>query len=442
MTLRRVILAVLWLSCMNAAPLAQAAELPSELHSNVSIKGDSKLHPYVRLKEEYSDNLNLTLTNKEEDFFTTVQPGIKFSNMDKMAGLDLDYSLGPVFYTKNSNLNYIGHNALLNAKYLTPQHINFYLNESFIRSNDPQEREYFTMGEDNKYVLATKMERSIYWRNVVVPTLEYQFGLENRLGVNYRNNIYRTDSASGQDSREDYINPFFSYWFDKQNGIYLEYGLTYGDFDKSPDLTGHMANARYIYRFNPKASVFAVYTYSKRTFESFEPSESPFKIGYDIHEPGVGMTFTISPTLTATAMVGYFWANPNTGSGKDGPSYQAILANSDPRTTYILSLQGGYTEDFFTSENLGFARYHRLTGSLTHRLDRRISVGGFASFERAEFDQPDHRDSIWGIGGRASYMPLKWLTLALEVSHKDRQSDVSYYEYTENRGMFTITATY
>jgi hypothetical protein len=39
-------------------------------------------------------------------------------------------------------------------------------------------------------------------------------------------------------------------------------------------------------------------------------------------------------------------------------------------------------------------------------------------------------------------MPLKWLTLALEVSHNDRQSDVSFYEYTENRAMLTITATY
>ena len=98
------------------------------------------------------------------------------------------------------------------------------------------------------------------------------------------------------------------------------------------------------------------------------------------------MTFAISPTLTASAQVGYFWARPKTGSGEDGLSYKAELANTDPRTTYILSLQGGYTEDFFTSENLGFARYHRLTGSLNHMLDRRLSIGCLGSVERAEYD--------------------------------------------------------
>ena len=129
-------------------------------------------------------------------------------------------ALGAVFYAKNSNLNYISHNASLNAKYLTAEHINFYLKESFIRSEDPQEREYFTTSADNKYVLATTTDRAVYWRNVAAPTIEYQFGPENRLGVNYRNNIYRTESAGGQNSQENYINPFFSYWFDKQNGIY------------------------------------------------------------------------------------------------------------------------------------------------------------------------------------------------------------------------------
>jgi hypothetical protein len=271
---------------------------------------------------------------------------------------------------------------------------------------------------------------------VAAPTIEYQFGPENRLGVNYRNNIYRTDSASGQNSREDYINPFFSYWFDKQNGIYIEYGLTYGDFDKQPDLTGHRANARYTNRFSAKSSAFAEYTYSKRTYEA------PATADYDVHEPNVGMTFAITPTFTASVQGGYFWTEPKTGSGKSGFSYKGELANIDPHTTYKVSVQGGYTEDLFTSENLGFNRYHRLIASLNHKLSMRLSLGCLGSVERAEYDAPEHSDTTWGISGNASYMPLKWLTLALEVSHKDRQSNVDTYGYTENRAMFKITATY
>lgn len=427
--MQRVIWAFIGLLVVSAAPFAYGADMLS------------KLHPYISLKEEYSDNLNLTSINKKEDSITTVQPGIKFSNMDTMAGVDMDYSLGAVFYGKQTNLNYISHNASLNTKYLTSEHINFYLKESFIRSDDPREREYFTTSADNKYVLATTTDRAIYWRNVAAPTIEYQFGPENRLGVNYRNNIYRTESASGQNSQEDYINPFFNYWFDKQNGIYLEYGFTDGKFDKNPDLTGHRANVRYTNRFSAQSSAFAEYTYSRRSYAEPATAATPATPDYDIHEPNVGLTFAVSPTLTASAQAGYFWTEPSTGEGKSGFSYKGELANTDPRTTYKLSAQGGYTEDLFTSENLGFSRYHRLTGSLNHQLDKRFSVGCMGSVERADYE-PDRRDTIWGINGTASYMALKWLTLALDLSHKDRQSTIELNEYKENRGMFRITATY
>lgn len=425
MILRRVIFTGLLVVIMNVPPYVSGADLIS------------KINPYVSIKEEYSDNLNLKPTNRQSDFITTIQPGIKFSNMDKVSGIDLDYRLGAVFYEKKTNLNYISHNASLNAKYLSAGHINFYLRESFTRSDEPREQEYFTSTGDNRYLLATNTERAIYWRNVVAPTIEYQFGPESRLGVNYRNNIYRTESATGQNSREDYINPFFSYWFNKQNGISLEYGLTYGKFDRNPDLTGHRASARYTSRFSARTSAFAAYSYSRRTFDSFSSPD------YDIHEPTVGMTFVVTPTWTVSAQAGYFWTEPSAaGSKKSGISYRGDLVNIDPRTTYSLSFQGGYTEDFFTSENLGFNRYHRVTGSLTHMLDRRLSIGFMGSAELAEFDLPAHKDTTWGIGGRASYMPLRWLTFTLDVSHRERRSNVDLYDYTENRGIFTITATY
>lgn len=424
MVLRRIFFTGLLLLGMNIAPSAYGAELLA------------KFHPYITIKEEYSDNLNLTSANKKNDFITTVQPGIKFSNMDKMAGVDFDYSLGAVFYGKNSNLNYISHNALLNAKYLTAEHINFYLQESFIRSDEPYEREYFTTTQDNRYVLAVNTERAVYWRNVLAPTIEYKFGAENSAGIKYRNNIFHTESINGQDSREDYINPFFSYWFDKQNGISLEYGLTYGKFEINPDLVGHMVKAGYINRFSAKASAFTDYTYTKRSFDS------PSNVDYDINEADVGITYTFTPTLTGSAQVGYFWMKPEIGSGESGFSYKGELASIDPRTTYKISFQGGYTEDYFTSENLGFNKYHRLTGSIIHRLEKRISLGLLGSVERTDFISSDRGDTTWGISGTASYMLLKWLTLSLEISHTERQSNIDFYDYAENRGILSITATY
>ena len=85
------------------------------------------VHPYISLSEEYNDNINLTATNKTSDFITTVSPGLKYINSDAVSGVDLDFNLGFVSYAKESQNNYISANGSLNAKYLTKEHVNFYL---------------------------------------------------------------------------------------------------------------------------------------------------------------------------------------------------------------------------------------------------------------------------------------------------------------------------
>nr|CBX31402.1 hypothetical protein N47_E49140 [uncultured Desulfobacterium sp.] len=265
--------------------------------------------------------------------------------------------------------------------------------------------------------------------------MEYQFGPLSRIGVNYRNNIYRINSSTPDNSQEDYINPYFSWMIDQNNDIYLEYGYTIGNFESSSDFTGHRANARYTNHFGLKSSVFGEYTFSTRDFD-------PPSIDYDIHEPSVGITYAFSPVFNASAQVGYFIKEPKTGSSTNGISYKAGITNRDIKTSYVLSVEGGYNEDFFTSENLGFSRYHRLTGSITHFIGIRTSLGLSGNIEQAKYDNENRKDRIWGIGCTLSQRLLKWLILSVDISHKIRNSDISSNDYTENRAIFKITAAY
>ena len=202
-------------SCMAALALLQTASL--------AFGADilNQIHPYISLMGEYNDNLYLSKVNKKKDFITTITPGVKFDNMDAKSGVILDARGGGVFYVDHSNLNYISGNVILDAKYMTSSRVNFYLKNAYIRSDRPREREYFTTTEDNKYVLATETSRGVYWRNVVSPTVEYQFGPESRVGVTYRNNVYQTAAVGGENSIENYVSPFLTYWMNRQNGISL-----------------------------------------------------------------------------------------------------------------------------------------------------------------------------------------------------------------------------
>jgi hypothetical protein len=399
--------------------------------------------PYISVEETYSDNLDLRDTNKKDDYMTTVRPGILFSNMDAQSGIDFNYSAGIVMYAKEHDRNYVGHNAFLNAKYLDRSHFNFYLTDTFLRSDEPREREYLAptpyvvQYQDNiypVYVLSTQTERHVYWRNVVTPRIEYLYDKKSMLGLTFRDNIYHTEDPTGEDSREDYISPSISHWFDARNNLRLEYGFTRGEFDRNPDLTGHMGSIRYTNQFEEKSSAYAEYVFTARRFKA--PG-----INYDIHEPKIGFTYAFDAAWSLLAQIGYFWKEPETGDRRDGQTYRLELIRSDVRTSISAILQGGYTEDYFTSENLGFARYNRMILSVMNRFDRRFSAGLSGSIERADYDS-DRRDTIWGTTGTAKYEVLKWLELALEVSHRERRSSIDTNDYVENRGMVKISATY
>ena len=416
----------------------------------------SKFQPYISLEEEFNSNLYLTSHNPVDDFITRAYIGFRFSTLpksevtgqflgapagtDEKFGIDLDYRLAPVFYAKETQNNFLGQSGTLNAWYTVDRRLTFRVSEYLIRSEEPREQEYTPGALPNQYLLGTDRTRSIYLRNVVSPSVDYRFGPENHVSINYMNNVYNNQSPSSEDSQENFINPKLAYWFDIRNGIVLEYGLTLGEFQQSPDLTGHMATARYIYRFNPRTSVFGDYTFLRRTFGPPRAGELP-NIDYDVHRPTLGIEYAFSPTLSMRAQFGYFLEDPKEGSIASGPYYDISLTQRSEKTTYTLLFQGGYTEDYFTSDNRGFTKYYRGIGTVSHRLKERLTVGLSGSLERPDYGD-GQKDWIWGIWANASYQILKWLALSLEVSHREDHSNIETADYSEYRGIFRITGTY
>ena len=85
---------------------------------------------------------------------------------------------------------------------------------------------------------------------------------------------------------------------------YLDYAYTNGDFEASPDLNGHKVTARYMNRFNQKATAFLEGAYTKKIFGSV--FAVPL-MNYTIYESSVGLTYAFTPSLTASAQIGYYW---------------------------------------------------------------------------------------------------------------------------------------
>jgi hypothetical protein len=416
----------------------------------------SHFQPYITLEEEYNSNIDLTPNRlKKDDFITTISPGLRFFTSprspvtgefrrepvaEKRYGMDLDIRAGFVFYGKEEDYNYISLNGTLNAWYAFTRNFTVRVRDYLIRSDEIRESDYSTTTIQGQTLFARTRLREPYYRNVFEPSVEYRFGRENVMALNYRNTLYEIKSRTSEDSMENSINPRLTYWFNVRNGMFLEYGLTFADFERLPDWVGHTALGRYTYRLNPRTSLFGEYTQSWRNFDS--PS-----IDYVVYRPSLGVEHAFSPTLSGRGQIGYFWQNPKRGSTIDGFFYDILFTERAQRTTYTLSFQGGYTEDYFTAENLGFIKTHRATGRVNHQLLQRMTVGLFGSYEWAKYPgivvaERKPKDQIWAIGGNASYQVLKWLNLSLDLSHRENRSNISDRNYSEYRGMLRATATY
>ena len=402
----------------------------------------AKFHPFVSVVEEYNDNIYRTYTNKQDDWITTISPGISFSNMDAQAGVDLRYVAGFVKYAHNNDRDYISHNAGLNAKYLTRSHWNFYLTDTFVRSNEPDEPSQLEL----IYSPAVQTSRYNYWRNILSPKVEYQYGRENKAGLTYRNTKYSNDDPTTEkDSREHYVNPFWTHWLNQRNGFEAQYGYSKGTFDNDPDMTGHMGSLRYLHRTSAKSVAYIEYKYLTRSFDDTTATRKDYKI----HDPKVGFTYTLTPTLTLSGQAGYYRMIQDGGDTMDGPSYDFSLTQKEQKTTYSILLQGGQSEDYFSSANYGFVRYNRLVISVQHKVTPKLSLGASGNFTRSDIEDPAdiitvgrRRDNVFGVSVSGSYMLTKWLSASLNLSRQERRSAVDYYDYTEYKGVASLTATY
>jgi len=107
----------------------------------------------------------------------------------------------------------------------------------------------------------------------------------------------------------------------------------------------------------------------------------------------------------------------------------------------------GLTQNDFGAQNIGFEQYAAIQGSANYNFTRQI-VGDMGAYYRyahspAQTDEDDVDDldthSCQATVG-INYVPIRWMTIRLGYEfNKYSSSDGDLDDYTENRGLLTIT---
>jgi hypothetical protein len=394
-----------------------------------------KFHPFISLQEEYNSNINATQDNQLSDFITTVSPGLKYVAKGSGYNFDLAYQLGFNFYAENPNNNYISQDGRLSTFYSFSPRWTVRLNDALTRSRDNFESFKVNTPDGQQTTTDTGQNQGLYLRNIFEPGLDYKFGRENLITLNYLNMIYRPDEGTSQSSTENSITPGLIYWFNIRHGFSLYYSYTRAEFTQDPDYVQNSLTARYNYRFNHQTLAYGEYRYY--VFDYDFPGRD-----YSIQSPVVGLNHAFSANLTGKARFGWFWQLVDVGPSLSGPVYNLSISQVIQRTVFTLSVEGGFRLNFFTSENSGLSRYDQATVNVTHQLWERLTVGLTGLLSWDTYQLPDRIDLAYGLVGNLTYQPLKWLSVSLQAFLNGRNSDIEGDSYRQNRILLKFTAEF
>lgn len=399
------------------------------------------LTPRLFVEEQYDDNIFLTETNEEDDFITTISPGLNLTYETPTRNINLDYELQRILHAEFSELDLTGHRGRVEARTDFSRRFSAGIREIFIRSEDPIE---LTGVPTFERPAVRGQGRNRYTRNILEPDATFRFYKNRSIRLGYRNQVLRNDAEDVADFGENAVNALLAFRFDIRNGIEVFYEHIEQDYEPTippeppKDFDGDEFRGRYVHFFDSRTSLFAEYRYFQRDFDR----ETGDFIDYKVHEPRLGFSRNIHENVSVSASAGYAFRDADGGDDEETFSGRLNFSGRYRRLSTELYGETAFGEDFLSAENLGFNEFWRIGLTGRYQFLERLTGAGYFFVERDRFTDLDRRDKLWNIRCRLDYQLLRWLFVSFDYTYNARDSNIPTDRYRNNRYFARITALY
>lgn len=383
---------------------------------------ESHLKPRLTLKGEYTDNLFRTSDNEEEDYISSISPGVTFSIRGATAGLTLTYDPAYVQYKEHSYRDLWRHYATLSGDWLITRRTRFDLRHALTISDDPADDQGTSTvtGFVNRYI-----------RNSGNVSVTNQFGKSDTAALGFNYNLLQNEQDTAEDSQQ--LNPYLDlrWWFiENRYGLSLYTDYTKGDFERSDDFDSYSGNLRLLKRFTRNLDIFLQYAYMQTEYEGVTEN-------YNVHYPAVGFNYIEGENTEITMAFGYGIRDREFSEDDEGPIITGKIRTAWPyqRGQISFDAYSGYTQDTFASDNLGFYIYSGADIRAIYRFLRNLSGDVFGTYRYSKYldTEPNIEEHLPSTGAGLSYQALLWLKFRLEYAHWNHISNDDTREYRENR---------
>ncbi len=361
----------------------------------------AELHfrPRLSVEQEYNDNWFRAEENEEEFWVTRVSPGFNLEASTDRSRLSLDgaYSYSwhnsPDNDINASNQDYSGVDASLLAAYRLFSRLTVGLSEEFFRTREPASTDEFS----------DIVDRDIYWRNRVTPSILYDIGEKGSVKLRYRNERLKwvTNTDPGQDDSWENrgiltltYNLNSTYHLDLESQVWRR---TY-DGNNVSDYDSYQGELIFRHEFNTYLRGQVGGGYQKRD--------------YDDSALGEQEEFVFDAALN--------------GATELSKLDVAVARNIVDYTT---------EDEYFTATRAQLFAEHIFLGAI------RAYLGGY--YQNSDFHNSKREDDTYnGYGGLGYKFFDKLFEVSLEYSYRERDSNETGRDYQENRVFLRLDFVY
>ncbi|XSG83357.1 MAG: outer membrane beta-barrel protein [Methyloligella sp. ZOD6] len=294
-------------------------------------------------------------------------------------------------------------------------------------------------------------------------TSNYQALMDGRLDVTRRTNLTleleKSQISEGRDQenlpdagvfssdlQEQHITAGFNHRFNRVSlatvGSVTDYDYTdivlIGEDPDNPtdpldrDYLEKEIRLRGSYEFNPDMTAFVDTALVKRDYKQ-EISSDGNQLGSEGYRIQAGLAFGLFGNITGEIGMGYGAQDP---LDEDFALVDGFLLNADvlwqitPLTSLSLQARTNLDETTASDAAGAFTRFYGAT--LSHELKENVILGGFITYETAEYIGEDLDDSRWREGLTAEYLFNRNMALIATYEHTDYSSSDAIGDYKSN----------
>ncbi|MFZ3073234.1 MAG: outer membrane beta-barrel protein [Thermodesulfobacteriota bacterium] len=361
--------------------------------------GPLKIHPYISVKEEYNTNIYATVNDREDDFITSVKPGLRLELPIRRHSLLLDYNVTDINYEEHHGENSTDQYGIGALDLRLGERLGLRLMDVYNKGHEPR-------GSSS----TGSIER--FKNNTAGATVFYALMDVSKVELNYAftNWIFVTDANAFRERDEHLVSAYFYYKFLPKTSVFIEYDNKMADFELAASPLDNTVNSGYLglkWEISESSTGIVKGGYSWKNFDEDVIED------YNTWTASANLTheFTSSTSVMLNAARTVNETNLNfpvlmryfVTTGGYAELKQAILKK------FYAKINGSFGQDVYSDEQIV------TSGELERRKDNTTSGGA-------------------GIG----YDIQDWLKLAVDYTYKVRNSNLDSVEYITNATVFTV----